>query len=50
MVQIDTGHGSAFFSAEPLLKQRRKRYDLVASSALPPAESRDFIVELLQEL
>lgn len=49
-VQTETGHGSVFFDAEPLLKQYRKRYDRVAGSALNPAESRDFIARMLQEL
>ncbi|WP_155054075.1 helix-turn-helix domain-containing protein [Streptomyces blattellae] len=46
----ETGHNSIFFDAGPLLKQYRKRYDRVAGSALPPSESRDFIVHMLQEL
>ncbi|MFE0255661.1 DUF5753 domain-containing protein [Streptomyces sp. NPDC059010] len=49
-VLTETGHSSVFFDAEPLLKQYRKRYDRVAGSALSPAESRDFIVHMLQEL
>jgi transcriptional regulator with XRE-family HTH domain len=49
-VQAETGHGSVFIDAEPLLKQYRKRYDRVAGSALNPVESRDFIARMLQEL
>ncbi|WP_324618024.1 helix-turn-helix domain-containing protein [Streptomyces dysideae] len=49
-VQAETGHGSVFFDAEPLLKQHRKRYDRLTGSALKPAESRDFITHMLQEL
>lgn len=49
-VQTETGHGSVFIDAEPLLKQYRKRYDRVAGSALNPAESRDFVAHMLQEL
>ncbi|MDF3143018.1 MULTISPECIES: DUF5753 domain-containing protein [unclassified Streptomyces] len=49
-VQTDSGHGSVFFDAEPLLKRYRKRYDRVAGSALNPAKSRDFIARMLQEL
>ncbi|GHE52180.1 DUF5753 domain-containing protein [Streptomyces capitiformicae] len=49
-VQNDTGHGSVFFDAEPLLKRYRKRYNQVAGSALDPASSRDLMAQVLREL
>ncbi len=49
-VQTDTGHGSIFVDAEPLLMRCRKRYDQVAGSALNPANSRNLIIRSLREL
>ncbi|MGW0821559.1 helix-turn-helix domain-containing protein [Streptomyces sp. NPDC002845] len=49
-VQTDTGHGSVFYDAEPLLMRYRKRYDRVAGSAFDPAKSRNFIAQTLREL
>ncbi|NGO10913.1 hypothetical protein G5C60_25770 [Streptomyces sp. HC44] len=49
-VQLDTAHGGEFIGSEPLLKQYRKRYEKVVSTALEPGQSRDFITQILQEL
>ncbi|GAA2622154.1 DUF5753 domain-containing protein [Streptomyces vastus] len=49
-VQLDTAHGGEFLDSEPRLKQYRKRYERVVSTALEPGPSRDFITQILQEL
>lgn len=49
-VQLDTGHGGEFRTAEPVLRQYRKQYERVVGVALDPATSRDFISRLVKEL
>ncbi|MFI1730358.1 DUF5753 domain-containing protein [Streptomyces acidicola] len=48
--QIDTAHRGELFDAESRLRQYRQRYERVAATALAPAESRDLMTRIAQEL
>jgi transcriptional regulator with XRE-family HTH domain len=49
-VNLDQSHGPAFLDSEAQLDKYRVLLDRMEASALPPAESRDFIHKVVQDL